>query len=60
MAKQKSHQISQSKKDPNFVGVISQKEINKRIRKAKPPCTQIHRSKKSYKRRPKHRKDPQD
>lgn len=61
MAKQKTHQVSQSKKNPNFVGVISQKEIDKRIRKAKPPATRIHRSKKSYKRRSKHREqDSQD
>lgn len=61
MAKQNTHQVNQTEKNPNFVGVISIREIEKRIRKATAPATQIHRSKKSYSRRPKHRQhDPQD
>lgn len=61
MAKQIAHQVHQTEKDPNHIGTISLREIDKRIRKATTRATQIHRSRRSYKRRPKHRKqDIQD
>lgn len=52
--------VQPAKKDPHFVGTISQRNIEAGIRKDMPRPTQVHRSKKSYSRRPKHRSKSHD
>lgn len=39
------------------IGTISDRELNKRVRKNLPPPPQKHRSAKDYRRKPKHKKE---
>lgn len=38
----------------NVVGTISMRDLQRKVRKALPPPTRVHRSKKDYQRKPKH------
>lgn len=40
--------------NPLFVGTINLRELDQRVRRPKPPRTQVHRSLADYRRKPKH------
>ncbi|MEO5927780.1 MAG: hypothetical protein ABIO72_03600 [Patescibacteria group bacterium] len=54
MAKNKLHPVSFNTTDPNIVGSISMREIDRTVRKPLPPATQRHRVATDYRRKPKH------
>lgn len=55
MAKRKRlHVVHAPKKNDFFVGTIDIDEVRRKVRKPLPPPTQRHRSKKDYRRKPKH------
>ena len=54
MAKKNSHPVRIVTADPNFVGTISVREAERKVRKPLPPPTQRHKVKTDYRRTPKH------
>lgn len=54
MAKKNSHPVRIATADPNFVGTISVREAERKVRKPFPPPTQRHAVKTVYRRNVKH------
>jgi hypothetical protein len=54
MAKKNSHPVRITTVDPNFVGTISVREAERKVRKPLPPPTQRHKVKTEYRRQEKH------
>ena len=48
------HSVHQDEKNPNVVGTISMREIERKIRKPFAPATKRHKVKTAYRRKPKH------
>lgn len=54
MAKTQSHTVHIEHADPNFVGSIDMREVDRKMRKPLPPPTQRHKVKTDYRRNEKH------
>lgn len=54
MAKTNTHTVQLNDTDPNFVGTINVREVERKVRKPYAPATKQHRDKTLYRRTPKH------